>query len=183
MKKTLVSGVLAAFIILSPLASHNANALSCLSVDMYLKDVVGKEDEIIIFTGTVSDQITEDDHTADVIEVNDVKQGYAENEVFVYHHKDETWGYMCNAGPAEEGVESLYITSRDSDGTYRAHQRLAMDDPLITTLEKDLKDAQIDGVIAELTKEDRMNQIMTTIGELFKKINTLFKEYLYLKTH
>lgn len=183
MKKVLISGTLAALIILSPLSSHNANALSCLSLDMYLKDIVGKEDEVIIFTGTVSDQITEDDYTAEVVTVTEVKQGYAENEVFVYHYKNETWGYMCNAGPAKEGAESLYIVSRDSDDTYRAHQRLALNDPLVATLEADLQEAQIEGVVAELTQEDRMEQIMTTISELFKKINTLFKEYLYLKTH
>ena len=167
--------------LLTPFMAPHAHALSCLPVDMYLKDIVGKEDEVIIFEGTVTDQIMEEEYTAEVLTVTEVRQGYAESSLFAYHKKDATWGYFCNAGPAKEGDTSLYIASRDDEGTYTVHQRLALSDDLVTTLYADLEDAEIEGTLAEQTTEDRMNQIMTSIGDLFKKINTLFKEYVYLK--
>jgi hypothetical protein len=175
-------GAIALMAILSPLAAAPAHALSCLPVDMYLKDVVGKQDEVTIFTGTVTDQIMEKEYTAEVLKVDTVKQGYAEDELFVYHEKSIDWGYLCNAGPAKKGDKSVYITLRDAKtGKYMVTQRLAMNDPLVATLDADLKKAEVEGNLGEITKTDRMNQIMTTINDIFKEIQILFKEYIYLK--
>jgi hypothetical protein len=147
---------------------------------MFLKDIVGKE-EVVVFVGTVSDQIMETDYTAEVITVTEVKQGYAEESLFAYHQKSVDWGYFCNAGPAaKEGDKSMYVANRDAFGKYVVAQRLT--DPLAVTLEADLKKAEIEGTVAEITPTDRMNQIMTTVSDLFKEIKTLFKEYMYLKT-
>ena len=157
-----------------------AHALSCLPVDMYLKDVVGKE-EVVIFKGKVKDQIETKNYTAEVITVTEVTQGYVESEVFVYHEKNSDWGYMCNAGPAKEGDESVYITIRDVAQKYMVTQRLALTDPLVKTLEADLEEKEVEGQISETTKTDRMNQLMTAISDLFAHIQILFKEYMYLK--
>ncbi len=184
MKSSTFFGAIALMAILSPLGATPAQALSCLPVDMYLKDVVGKQDEVTIFTGTVTDQIMEKDYTAEVLTVDTVKQGYAEDELFVYHEKSVDWGYLCNAGPAKEGDKSVYITLRDAKtGKYMVTQRLAMNDPLVAVLDADLKKAEVEGSLGEITKTDRMNQIMTTINDIFKEIQILFKEYIYLKAH
>lgn len=180
MKSNILIGALALIAVLAPIAAPSAHALSCLSVDMYLKDIVGKE-EIVILVGTATDQIEETNYTAEVLTVSEVKQGYAENEIFAYHRKDATWGYLCNAGPAKNGEKSLYITERDTSGKYQVYQRLALTDPLVDTLEADLEDIEMTGIISDVTTTDRMNQIMTIISDLITEIQTLFKEYLYLK--
>jgi hypothetical protein len=167
-------------IIASPFATPKAEALSCLSIDMYLADIVGKEDNII-FVGTAVDQIMEKNYTAEVIDVNEVKQGYIENKVFVYHKKDETWGYFCNNGPKEKGSQGLYIATRDNYGKYNVTQRLELNDKEVKTLENNLEKAEITGMVAELSSTDRMNQIMTTITEMFAEIITLLKEHAYWK--
>jgi hypothetical protein len=182
MKKNIFIAVISAVAVLAPVAVAPAHALSCLPVDMFLKDIVGKE-EVVVFVGTATDQITETDYTAEVIEVAEVKQGYAEESVFAYHQKSIDWGYFCNAGPAaKEGDKSMYVANRDAYGKYVVAQRLALTDPLAITLEADLNKAEIEGTVAEITPTDRMNQIMTTVGDLFKEIQILFKEYMYWKT-
>jgi len=173
----------AAFVAVSTLSfASPAQALSCLPVDMYLKDIVGKDGEVTILVGTVQDQVLEDAFTGEVLAVEEVKQGYAENTLFVYHEKSIDWGYLCNAGPAKKGDKSVYIIVRDAYGKPMVTQRLSMSDPLVDTLQKDLEEKEITGSIAETTKTDRMNQIMTSISDLFKEITTLFKEYMYWKT-
>lgn len=162
------------------IGTPSAQALSCLPVDMYLKDVVGNE-EVVIFVGTATDQITEDDYTAEFVRVDEAKQGYVEEQVFVYHEKDETWGYYCNQGPGEEGSQGLYVTIRDDKGTYTVTQRLALTDPLVATLEEDLQEAEVEGGTMEITKTDRINQIITTIKDLIDEIKTLMKELAYWK--
>lgn len=182
MTKNIYIAIVTVLAIVSPIAVPPAQALSCLPVDMYLKDIVNKPEEVIIFVGTVKDQITEANYTAEVIEVKEVKQGYAENSLFAYHQKSADWGYFCNAGPAaKEGDTSMYITLRDTYGKYMVTQRLALTDPLVKILESDLKKAKVEAQIAEITSTDRMNQIITTITELYEEIKILFKEYLYLK--
>ncbi len=176
--------IFSAFIVASALFGNisvpQAHALSCLSVDMYLKDVVGKE-EIVIFVGKSVDRIDETSHTAEVLSVSEVKQGYVEEEIFAYHEKDETWGYLCNNGPKEKGTEGLYVGTRDTFGKYLVYQRLELNDPLVKTLDADLKKAEVVGEVTELSATDRMNQIMTTISELFREIGILLKEYVYLR--
>ena len=181
MKQYIFLGFIALIAVVAPLSAPQAHALSCLPVDMYLKDVVGK-DEVTIFTGTVTDQIAGTGYTAEVIDVDEVKQGYAEEQVFVYHQKDDTWNYLCNAGPAKEGDKGVYVTLRDSFGKYSVTQRLTLTDELTEGLFADLEEAEVTGVIAEGTKTDRMNQIMTTITDTIKEIQILFKEYFYWKT-
>lgn len=164
----------------SPIFATPAHALSCLPTDMYLADIVGKEDNII-FIGTAVDQMTEKNYTAEVIEVKAVKQGYIEKKVFVYHQKDETWGYLCNAGPDKKGSTGLYVATRDSLGKYNVTQRLNVDSKEVKTLESNLEKAEVTGTIAELSSTDRMNQIMTTITDLFSEIIILLKEHSYWK--
>lgn len=163
-------------------AAAPAHALSCLPVDMYLKDVVGK-DEVVIFVGTATHQMQADEYTAEVLSIEEVKQGYMENEVFVYHEKSKDWGYYCNQGPAKEGEKGLYIATRDDFGKYTVTQRLALTDPLIETLEADLDTAEVTGEVGEIAKTDRMNALMTTISDALKQIQILFKEYLYWKNN
>lgn len=179
MKQYIFLGIIAIAAIAAT-GAPQAYALSCLSVDQYLETAVGGEE--VIFVGTVSDQIEGKNYTAEVITVEEVKQGYAEKEVFVYHQSDETWGYFCNAGPGKDGEKSVYITTQDSFGKYNVTQRLSLTDPLVISLDEDLKEAEITGSIGEVTKVDRSNQIMTMITDAFKQIQTLFKEYLYFKT-
>ncbi len=177
--KSLITLALVA-IIVSPFATPKAEALSCLPVDMYLKDIVGKEDNII-FVGTATDQIIEKNYTAEVIEVDEVKQGYIEDKVFVYHQKDETWGYFCNIGPKEKGSKGLYVATRDNYGKYNVTHRLELNDKEVKTLEDNLEKAKITGTVSELSSTDRMNQIMTTITEILTEIITLLKEHAYWK--
>jgi hypothetical protein len=49
-------------------------------------------------------------------------------------------------------------------------------------LETNLEKAEVTGTIAELSSTDRMNQIMTTITEMFAEIITLLKEHAYWKS-
>lgn len=182
MKKYIVAGSLVGINLLVGLGASSASALSCLPVADYLKDVVGKE-EIVIFVGKSTEQIHEADYTAEVIAIEEVKQGYAEAQAFAYHEKSIDWGYFCNAGPGKEGEEALYVTSRDSNGKYVVYQRLSLSDPLVTTLEADLKKAEVSGEVMAFSKTDRMNQIMTTIVELLSEISLLLKEHLYWKSN
>jgi hypothetical protein len=173
--------VMAVAIIASTVVAKPAAALSCLSVDMYLESVVGDE-SIVIFTAKSIDQIREKDYTAEVVEVAEVKQGYVENTVFVYHQKDFTWGYLCNAGPKDKkGETSLYVAHKDSFGKLNVYQTLSLTDPLVETLDKNLDEAEINGEKVTLTKTDRLNQIITTITELIHEISILVKEYTYWK--
>ncbi len=181
MKQTLIFTIVLVAIVATA-GAPKAQALSCLPVDMYLKSVVGDE-TIVLFYGTAVDQIFEEDYTAEVINVDSVKQGYVEETVFAYHQKDVTWGYLCNAGPGKKGEKGFYVAMRDTDtGKYNVTQRLATNDKLITTIEADLKQAEIVGERVELSTTDRMNQILTTIQDLYEQIQTLFKEYKYWMT-
>ncbi len=180
MKHVIFFSLIATFVALAPFTVNQAQALSCLSIDMYLADVVGK-DSIVIFTATSKDRIDETEYTAEVLSVDSVKQGYVEKETFAYHEKSPDWGYLCNNGPKEKGSKGLYVAERTDSGTYQVYQRLELSDPLIKGLDADLKDAEVTGEAVELTKEDRMNQIMTTITDLLKQIGVLLKEYAYWK--
>lgn len=181
--KHYISGTLALALItsISPLFTSPAQALSCLPTDMYLADIVGKDDTVI-FTATAIDQIMEKNYTAEVLEVKEVKQGYVENKIFAYHQKDETWGYLCNNGPEEKGSTGVYVATRDNFGKYNITQRLALNDKEVKVLETNLEKAEVTGTIAELSSTDRMNQIMTTITEMFAEIITLLKEHAYWKS-
>lgn len=158
-----------------------AQALSCLSIDEYLKMVTGDEGTLI-FTAEVVEQMDEADYTAEVLNVTEVHQGYVEDNIFVYHEKNETWGYLCNIGPQENiGDTGVYVASRDTIGKYNVTQRLDVDDILVTNLKADLAEAEITGEVVELSVTDRLNQIMTTISDMLREITLLFKEYQYWK--
>ena len=172
--------LLAIVLLQAPLFVPQAQALSCLSISDYLKDVVGKE-EIVIFVGTSADRWEGAGHTAEVLNVTEVKQGYAEKKIVAYHQIDPNWGYLCNNGPKAKGTTGLYVAERDAQGKYNVYQRLELNDPLIDTLESDLDDADIQGQVTELSNTDRMNQILTTISDLLKEIATLLKEYTFWK--
>ncbi len=181
MKHTHLVRTLAVITVLTlPYLPAPAYALSCLPVDMYLKDVVGK-DEIVIFEGTSIDRIDEKNYTAEVLSVTKVKQGYVEGKTFVYHQKDETWGYLCNSGPDKKGTTGLYVAERDAAGKYQVYQRLALTDANIKTLDADLKKAAVTGEVVEFSKTDRMNQIVTALKDLIVEITILLKEHAYWK--
>ena len=181
MKNNVFLALFAAILALSPLGLRTVGALSCLPVDMDLKDVVGK-DEIVIFTGTSKDKQDNDKYTAEVIEVDEALQGWVEDTIFVYHQKDENWGYLCNAGPKDEGSKGLYVAERNNAGKYNVYQRLELTDPLVATLKSDLKEEAVEGGISELSSTDRMNQIVTTVNDLIAEIAILIREYIYWKT-
>jgi len=180
--KNIILSLFVVTFLLSPVLSGTAQALSCLPIDMYLKDVVGKDD-IVIFTATSQDRMDETGYTSEVLRVEEVKQGYVESEIFVYHENSQDWGYLCNQGPKAKGSKGLYVASRDHLGKYNVYQRLEMSDPLVTALEKDLEAAEVTGEIAELPSIDRMNQIITTLTDLFKEVGKLLKEYAYWKNN
>lgn len=182
MKNNVILAVFATVLVLSPLASNQAEALSCLPVDMYLKDVVGKE-EIVIFSGTSEDKQENEKYTAEVIAVDEALQGWVEETIFVYHQKDRDWGYLCNAGPKDEGSKGIYIAERNSLGKYNVYQRLDLTDTLVATLKQDLEKAEIEGGVSELSNTDRMNQIITTVNDLIAEIAILLREYVYWKTN
>ncbi len=168
--------------VVAPIMVPPAQALSCLSIEMYFKDIAGKDGEVVIFTGTSVDRFDETAYTAEVITIDEVKQGYIEEKVFVYHQKDETWGYLCNNGPKEKGSKGLYVATKDAFGKYNVHQRLEVTDPLVKTLDGFLKEAEIiPGEPATITAVDRRNQIMTTISDVLREVSILLKEYLYWK--
>ncbi len=173
--------VLAIFtFLLSPVFINTSHALSCLPVDMFLKDVVGK-DEIVIFEATSLDRMDETEYTAEVLSVAEVKQGYVDKEIFVYHEKHSDWGYLCNNGPKEKGSKGLYIANVDSLGKYNVYQRLNVDDQLIPVLQSDLDKAEVTGEVSELSRVDRTNQIITTLTDLFQEVGKLLKEFAYWK--
>ncbi len=177
MKKTLILSFGLA-IILSVATAPTASALSCLPTDEYLKEVVGDEN-VVMFTGTAVEQMSEKNYTAEVVTVDTVKQGYVEGKVFVYHQKDETWGYLCNAGPGKKGDKGFYVAVRDEAGKYNVTQRLIFSEMFVGIVEKELKEAEIVGEKIELTTTDKMEQIITTIQDLYEEIKILFKEYKY----
>ena len=182
MKNNVFLVLFAAILALSPLGLKSVSALSCLPVDMYLKDVIGK-DEIVIFTGTSKDKQDNDKYTAEVIEVDEALQGWVEDTIFVYHQKDENWGYLCNAGPKEKGSKGVYVAERTNQGKYNVYQRLELTDPLVDTLKTDIEEAEVEGGISELSSTDRMNQIITTVNDLIAEIAVLIREYIYWKTN
>ncbi len=182
MKNNIFLGLFATVLAISPLAINPASALSCLPVDMYLKDVVGK-DEIVIFTGTSQDKMENEKYTAEVIEVDEALQGWVEETIFVYHQVDKDWGYLCNAGPKAEGSKGLYVAERTEMGKYNVYQRLELTDPLIDTLEADIEEAEVEGGVSELSDTDRMNQIVTTVNDLIAEIAILLREFIYWKTN
>jgi hypothetical protein len=182
MKKSIFYVLTLAAIIIIPAVPQPAAALSCLPVDMYLKDIVSKED-IVIFEGTSIKQIKESAYTTEVVTVTDVLQGYVETKTFVYHQKDETWGYLCNPGPSEKAnATSVYVAGRDNYGKYMVYQRLELDSDNLKTLKSDLSEAEVTGEVMTITPTDRMNQIFTTISEMLGEIIILLNEHAYWKS-
>ncbi len=166
----------------SAIIPSSASALSCLPTDMYLKDIVGKDD-VVVFEATATKQLKEKAYTAEVVTVSDALQGYVEETTFVYHQLDETWGYLCNPGPAEKtGETSIYVAGRDDFGKYQVYQRLEVDSELATTLVADIAEAEVEGEVSEITAVDRSNQIMTTISDMLNQIVILLKELQYWKS-
>lgn len=178
MKKVLFLGVLV-LLALAPITAPSAQALSCLAVADYIKQVVGKDE--LIFVGTSEKRIEGTGYTAEVLTVTESKQGYVPAKLFVYHNSDETWGYFCNNGPKAEGSKGVYIVGQDENGKYVVHQRLELSDQIVKTLDADLKKAEVVGEVSEFSATDRKNQILTTISDLFREISILIKEYTYWK--
>jgi hypothetical protein len=159
----------------------HAHALSCLPVSDYVDSIIGDE-QTVIFTATTNEIIEKSTYTAESITVTAAHQGYVENSLFVYHEKNETWGYLCNNGPKGDSSTGLYIASRDDAGLYQVSQRLdATDTTVIASIKEKIAAKDITGEIVTITTEDRRAQILSSINNLFKKIAQLFGEYTYLK--
>jgi len=182
MKNNIILAVFATMLVVTPLAVNRAQALSCLPVEAYLADVVGK-DEILIFSGTAVDKMESDNYTAEIIKIDQALQGWVEDSIFVYHQKDKDWGYLCNNGPKEKGSRGIYVAERNQMGKYNVYQRLELTDPLVATLKADLETKEVEGGVGELSATDRMNQIMTSVNELFAEIVVLLREYIYWKSN
>lgn len=180
MQKAFYSISLFVLIGMSVLSPH-AQALSCVPTDMYIESSVGNDDTVI-FIGKTDSTIQATDYTAEALTVTTVYQGYVESKVMAYHRKDATWGYLCNSGPKDNNVESVYIATRDDAGKYQVSQRLDMNSNLIPKIEEMIKDKDVVGEITEFNKTDRINQISTTIMDLLKEIMILLKEQTYWKS-
>ncbi len=177
MKKSLIIGALAAILLVG--YTPSASALSCLSIDMYLKEVVGDEN-IVIFEGKTTEKIEAAGYTAEVLSVSETLQGYVADTVMVYHAKNETWGYMCNAGPQEVGQSSIYIASVDNTtGKYSVNQRLDLSNSAIISLQADLDKEDVVGEVVEFSVVDKQNQLKTTITDLINEIKILLAELVY----
>ncbi len=164
--------------VILPVGVERAAALSCLPIDMYLEDVVGKE-EIVIFEATSQDRIEQTDYTVEVLTVTKAHQGWVEDKLFVYHEKHPDWGYLCNSGPQAKSSSGIYVATRNEQNQYFVYQRLDVSDPLVTELKTNLDAAKVEGGVSELTKTDRLNQIMTSLQDLLKQATRLIMEYKY----
>ena len=169
--------LLVVFIGALPTPSH---ALSCVETGQYLDMVIGTDDTMIV-TATVQKTITEKGYTAEVVKVTDALQGYVENETFLYHQKDETWGYLCNNGPVGNGKSAMYVVTRNDAGQYWVSQTLDPKSDLAKDVVKKIADKKVEGEVVDFSATDRQNQIMTTIMDLFTQIGLLLKEYTYWK--
>ncbi len=163
---------------IAPIPTH---ALSCVETGQYLDMVIGTDDAMII-KATVNKTITDKDYTAEVVVVDDALQGYVEKEAFLYHRKDETWGYLCNSGPVGNGKTALYVVSRNDAGQYSVSQTLDPQSDLAKDVAKKITDKKVEGEVVDFSATDRQNQIMTTIMDLFKQISLLLKEHIYWAT-
>jgi hypothetical protein len=167
-------------LLLTTLPAGEAAALSCLPVEEYVQDVVGDE-STFIFKATSVDRIDENDYTAEVLRVTESLQGYTPNSTFVYHTKDETWGYFCNLGPGTKGSSGIYIATQDAFGKYQVSQRLPEDSEILPILKEALLEKKISGEVYTIEKIDRMNQIKTIITDTLKELQKLLREYAYWK--
>ncbi len=155
-----------------------AYALSCVPTDMYIESTIG-DDDTVIFVAKTDKTIEGTDYTAEALTVSSAYQGYVEGKIMVYHTKNETWGYLCNAGPKGNNTEGVYIANLDDAGKYHVSQRLALDDKLVEKIKEGIKDKKVVGEVVEFNKTDRINQITTTIKDLFGQILMLLKEQMY----
>lgn len=178
MKKTLSTAVLGLALLGSVAAAPAAHALSCLPTADYLEGVIN-DGQTIVFIGTSVDRTDTDAYTSEVISVTEALQGYVEAELFVYHEKHPDWNYLCNAGPQAEGSTGIYVVGRDSLGTYNVYQRLNPSEPIAQDFLEQLEEAEVEGMVSELTAVDQQNQILTTIGELIARIGKLLTELKY----
>jgi hypothetical protein len=154
------------------------SALSCIETGEYLTTIVGRDDTVV-FTGTVTDTIETTEYTTEVLKVESAAQGYVEQAVMVYHQKHPDWGYLCSAGPSKKGETSVYIASKNDAGQYQVGTRLETTSLFAKNLATNLTAAKVTGEVLAVTPEDRANQIMSTIAELFKQITALLAEYSY----
>lgn len=155
-----------------------AQALSCLPTADYLETVID-DGQTIVFTGTSLDRTDTPSYTSEVVEVNQVLQGYVEEELFVYHERHPDWNYLCNAGPQKKGSTGLYVVQRDALGQYNVSQRLALNEQIATDFIKNIESAEVEGMTSELSNVDQQNQIFTTIAELLERIGKLLVELKY----
>ncbi|MFN3692633.1 MAG: hypothetical protein ACK4SL_00865 [Candidatus Paceibacteria bacterium] len=169
------------FVVLIGALPTPSHALSCVETGQYLDTTIGSDD-LMIITATVQKTITEKDYTAEVVTVTDALQGYVEKEAFLYHQKDETWGYLCNSGPVGNGKSAMYVVTRNNVGQYWVSQTLDLKSDLAKDVVKKIADKKVEGEVVEFSATDRKNQIMTTIMDLFKQISVLLREHTYWTT-
>ncbi len=159
-----------------------ASALSCVETGQYLDMIIGNDTTYVV-TATVDDTIFERDYTAEVVTIKTAHQGYVEKQAFLYHQKDETWGYLCNNGPIGDGKTAIYVLTRNESGQYAVNQTLTTESELAKDLLKKLTDKNVVGEVVEFNATDRQNQIFTRIMDLFKEMLVLLKEKSYWEKH
>ncbi len=173
----LYSFILIIAVFFTVLPTERAEALSCLPVADYLEQVVGGDE--FVFIGSMNGGSDTTGYFTEHVTVTKALQGYVPEQMMLYHRTDDTWGYFCNQGPGEKGEAGLYVVGFDEYGKYVVHQRLALTDPLVKTLENDLKEAEVTGGISEHSAKDLRNQIADKIRTLFAEILLLMSEYRY----
>lgn len=128
MKKVLSVLLMTAFLV--PVTSQ---ALSCVDLASMIEQYVS-EPSYTVFTGVAGEMVEHvrqaadatgqdpnrsynDGYTAQYVSVTEVHKGSVPDELWVYHQQNGVWGYMCSGGPADAGVEALYVI-RAEGGTF-----------------------------------------------------------------
>ena len=172
MKKIILLSLSSLVIFLAP----QAEALSCLPVDVYLEGVVG-DDATQVFIGTA----TEVENHTQVVTVNESLQGWVAAELFVVHQYSDDWKYFCSNGPAVVGRETIFLTMVDQNSTRLVTQTLAADSKEGRDLIKMIKEEKVDAGITGATPAERASELRYSIIELIKVLVNMLLELKHLE--
>ena len=171
MKKSIIALSLFSVMLLG---APQAQALSCLPVDMYLESVV-EDDTTQVFIGTA----TEVKNHTQVVTVSKVLKGYVAEKVWVVHPYSTDWQYYCSNGPAPVGKATIFLTIYDENSAHSVTQTIAADSEqgknLIATLVKE----NVEAGVVEVVAEDRVLELKRSIVELLQLLLNLFSEMQY----
>jgi hypothetical protein len=177
MKKIIIAAIAFVMVGQAYLFAHNAHALSCLPLDMYLETVLKEEGgETTVFVGTAT-AVTAD-HTQ-VVTVSDAVKGWVAPKVWLTHPYSTDWQYFCSNGPAKAGESTLFFVTIDPYGSFTAVHTLPADSAEAKEFIKDAEAAKIDAGITEATASERANEVSESIKSLLTALVNLFKEFGY----